>query len=86
VGEVLSVSRKEPTYGPGQAVKFRHEYYTRAVQWIALNDDPSCLDLKDISRQISVVLIADLFSVDPEKVAGWVLSHRETPQETWEKC
>lgn len=53
--------------------------YREGIAWIAMNDDPDssdAYDLEQLSGLISVLLLADLFGVDPEKVAKDVIKHR----------
>jgi len=50
--------------------------YRYGVAWIALNDDPLETDPEAISGLISVLLLADLFSVEPERVAQDVIRFR----------
>jgi hypothetical protein len=51
--------------------------YNFAVEWIAMNDDPTCRDVETIAQLISVALIADTFERDPATVACDVLHVRE---------
>jgi hypothetical protein len=51
--------------------------YRFAVEWIALNDDAVEMDSEEVAASISVALVADLFGVDPEKVAADVIRFRE---------
>lgn len=50
--------------------------YRYGVAWISLNDDPLETDPEAISGLISVLLLADLFSVEPERVAQDVIRFR----------
>jgi hypothetical protein len=50
--------------------------YREAVRWIAFNDEPSETDAESIEGYISTLLIADIFDVDPSKVAKDVLKER----------
>lgn len=50
--------------------------YRDAVAWIDYNDEPTSLDPKEIASFISTQIIADIFGVTPEKVAGAVWSRR----------
>lgn len=50
-----------------------------AIEWIALNDDPgssTAENLEAVSEMISVLLAADLFGVEPEKIAERVVKLR----------
>lgn len=51
--------------------------YSFAIEWIALNDEPGCLDWVEVSGQISVLLVADLYSVNHERVAVDVVRYRK---------
>jgi len=48
----------------------------RAIEWIAYNDDPSELDVKEMSGQISVALAADLYGKKFSEVARRVVQLR----------
>lgn len=50
--------------------------YKQAVNWIAGNDEPGILDREEMMNLISVVMIADLFEVEPIKVADDVIKAR----------
>lgn len=50
--------------------------YRQGLQWIAVNDEPNELETDFVKYQISVILLADLFGVDPVKVAKDVLLTR----------
>jgi hypothetical protein len=49
---------------------------SRAIQWIALNDEPSELDAEVVAESISCLLVADLFDKEPIEVARTVVKHR----------
>lgn len=51
--------------------------YRAAVRWIADNDEPAEREAETIAGLISVVLVADLFGVEPARVAGDVLKARK---------
>lgn len=51
--------------------------YRKAIEWIALNDEPGETDLDAMSQMISVALIADLWVKEPETVAKAVLRYRK---------
>lgn len=48
----------------------------RAVEWIALNDEPNETDPDAIAAQISVLLVADVFNLKPEHIAQKILKMR----------
>lgn len=50
--------------------------YRHAVQWIADNDEPEDTDVDEISGYVSTLLAADLFEVDPIKVATDIKRYR----------
>ena len=51
--------------------------YREGVYWIARNDEPTEGDAATIAGLISTLLLADLFHVDPERVARDVLRERK---------
>ncbi len=58
--------------------KARHnrEIYDEAVQWIALNDEPTCTDPETVMSQISVQLIADVLNRGVEGIALDIIAAR----------
>jgi len=50
--------------------------YREAVQWIADNDEPEDRDVEAIAGYVSTLLIADLFDVEPERIARDVAKYR----------
>lgn len=50
--------------------------YRHGVSWIALNDEPVEMDPQEIASLISVLLLADLFEVEPLKVAQDIVKIR----------
>ncbi len=55
--------------------------YRDGIAWIALNDDPEDRNPDQIALMISVLLLADLFGIEPEKVAADVIAFRNKQQE-----
>jgi hypothetical protein len=53
--------------------RLRRPRYRDAVEWIALNDEPSN---PDVAELLSVALIADIFGTTPERVAQDVIRFR----------
>jgi hypothetical protein len=51
--------------------------YRHAVRWIAFNDEGAERDLETISQAVTVLLVADIFGAEPERVAKDVLRVRE---------
>lgn len=51
--------------------------YREAVEWIAVNDEPTETNPETLASLISVALIADLSARDPKKVAQDVLRARK---------
>lgn len=47
------------------------------MQWVADNDEPTCLNVKEVSVQISTMLVADIYLHEPMKVAKDIIKHRE---------
>jgi hypothetical protein len=56
--------------------------YKHGIAWIAENDEPEDFDEDVVARQISVVLVADLFDVDPDRVACDVVKLRKRREAT----
>lgn len=54
----------------------RRASYRAGVAWIAANDEPLETDAGVVADLISVLLLADLFGVDPSRVAADVLRKR----------
>jgi hypothetical protein len=57
----------------------RRPSYRAAVRWVAENDsagDTDALDVGPVSELITTVLVADLFGVDPVRVAVDVIQVR----------
>lgn len=50
--------------------------YRFAVAWIAENDETAETDLKAVSEQVTVLMLADMTGKDPEVVARDVLKAR----------
>ena len=50
--------------------------YKKAIEWIALNDEPLCNDEYEIVGMISIELVADVFNKMPIHVADDVLKYR----------
>jgi hypothetical protein len=48
-----------------------------AIRWIALNDEPTCLDQAAVSQLLTVALTADLFEMEPLAVARMVIAGRK---------
>jgi hypothetical protein len=51
--------------------------YRKAVEIIALNDEPLERDVNVIEEQISVALIADIFDVPPSELAKDIVRFRQ---------
>ena len=50
--------------------------YEKAVNWIAYEDDSECLDEKEIAQYLTTTLVADVWRVDPNKLAKEILRRR----------
>ena len=48
----------------------------KGVEWIALNDEPTCFDPEEISCYISTMLLADLFNKESIEVARMIVDTR----------
>jgi hypothetical protein len=51
--------------------------YRTGVAWIATNDEPSMAEVEQVAELISVMLLADLFDVESERVARDVIRYRQ---------
>lgn len=54
-----------------------HVPISRAIDWIAQNDDVTELDVETVRYQISTLLIADLFGKSPLDIAQRIIAHRK---------
>lgn len=52
--------------------------YSRAIKWIADNDETAETEVARMADLISVMLVADLFGKQPADVARDVLANRRT--------
>lgn len=43
--------------------------YRAGVAWIAVNDEPTDRDMESIAGYVSTLLLADLFEIEPARVA-----------------
>jgi hypothetical protein len=55
--------------------------YRAGVAWIAVNDEPTDRDAESIAGYVSTLLLADLFEIEPARVAADVLRAREKGEE-----
>lgn len=51
--------------------------YRESIVWIACNDETAEMDPTAISEGVTTLLVADLFGVEPERVAGEVIAERK---------
>lgn len=51
--------------------------YEKAIEWIALNDEPTILDWNEVSHMVSVCLVADVFGFSTDRVAVDVVKFRK---------
>ena len=51
--------------------------YREAVAWIARNDEGSATDVDVIAAFVSVLLIADLFGTEADRIARDVVRYRK---------
>jgi hypothetical protein len=63
-------------------MKSRSKKYKFAIEWIAINDEPTIVQIADF---ISVTLIADMYGFDPKDVATDVLRFRERMERLQQK-
>jgi hypothetical protein len=54
----------------------RRASYRAGVAWIAVNDEPTDRDAESIAGYVSTLLLADLFAIEPDRVAADVLRAR----------
>jgi hypothetical protein len=57
--------------------KMKRASYRAGIEWIAINDEPECDDPEEVAYQVSSLLLADLFGVDPERVGRDIIRKRE---------
>lgn len=57
-------------------MKNKSKKYKEAIHWITENDEPTILDVEELSTLLTVVLVADLFKLTPEDVAEDVVKLR----------
>lgn len=55
--------------------------YDRHVEWIALNDEPTILDIEEAAQMLTITMTADLFDKSPEQVATDVVRFRDKHME-----
>jgi hypothetical protein len=51
--------------------------YREGVRWIAVNDEPGCYHAEEVASFVSTLLVADLFDVEPARVARDVLREHQ---------
>lgn len=51
--------------------------YQNAITWIANNDETAEKDPKELSKLISVVMLADISGKTPEKITQDILKERQ---------
>lgn len=56
--------------------RLKRASYREAIEWIALNDEPSCRDPEWLPTTVTALLIADIFGADPARVGRDVLRYR----------
>jgi hypothetical protein len=57
-------------------LKMKRASYRHAIAWVADNDDPTERDPGEVAYQISSLLVADIFGVEPERVGRDVVRFR----------
>ena len=58
--------------------------YSNAIYWIAFNDEPTLMRIREVSEQVSVALIADLFEVEAVRVATDIVNLRTEDKNMWD--
>lgn len=61
---------QEPYRKPRPSIK-------RAVEWIAYNDEPRDRDVNTVSELLTVLVVADMFDVEPEVIAKKIVNLRK---------
>jgi hypothetical protein len=56
----------------------------RAIDWIAHNDEDSCMDVEAVRLSVTVALVADLFGKDQTDIAERVVKRREEIERDWD--
>jgi len=59
--------------------------YREGIEIIALNDEPTILDVEEMIGFPSVMLLAELFGVTQEKVAGDIIKFRRRQSDDSER-
>lgn len=72
----VGASMKAGRYSKTKA-KYNAEIYNEAISWIAAYDNPNCLDMKIVVKQISVQLVSALLNRGAEGVALDVIAIRK---------
>jgi len=62
---------------PPKKKRSKQPSYAEAVATVALNDEPTCLDLDGVSSQMTVVLVGWLWDRDAVQVASDVIEYRK---------
>lgn len=65
-----------PTFSGAGVVMKRRASLQAAIEWIAENDEPTYMDVEDVARQVSTLLVADLFGKDAQHVARLIVRWR----------
>jgi hypothetical protein len=71
--KALAMTKKAFAVRLSKSKKLMYRY---ACAWIAANDEPSCSSVKETEKQITVLLVADIFNMATEDVAFDVVSLR----------
>ncbi len=56
--------------------RMRRPSYRDGIEWIAGNDEPTEMDSEAVLSQLTVMLLADMFGVEAERVARDVVRLR----------
>lgn len=55
--------------------------YKQAIEYIALNDEPTIRDAEEMTGYATVQLVAEIFDITSQRVAGDVIRFRERNKE-----
>lgn len=53
----------------------------KAVEWIALNDEPEILDEEEIKEQMSVLMASDLYGIPSKELAKKICELRQNDRQ-----
>ena len=77
-----AVERRVRPGQPGTPRFNPYTHYDRAVDFIALNDEPGCLRVKEVADSVSVITVSEAFGVPAIKVAREIVRIRKFEKES----